>query len=193
MNEEDIHDKTVSDMVRSFEEDDKEMIKIRKTQKTSYIIDGGPEYNPKPSKNYFCKKTFWQKLKGVYYAVKLLFVEPEEFTIDSGDSQSYQKDISKELKRLAPEGSFSIHIRKNDQKYYSEYATAEDCQYDFYLTNEDDLAAIYKGKVLIRKGKVFYYDRYPIGGGPFKLDDFSDPTFKELSKAIALDIEGLVA
>ena len=61
------------------------MMKIRKTQKTGYFTDDVPVYNPKPSEIYFGKKTFWQKLKGVYYAVKLLFIEPKEFTIDSDE------------------------------------------------------------------------------------------------------------
>jgi hypothetical protein len=52
--------------------------------------------------------------------------------------------------------------------------------------------AIYGGVALVRDGKVLYYDRYPHGGGPYQVKDFTDPTFRGRAELISADIEALL-
>lgn len=51
---------------------------------------------------------------------------------------------------------------------------------------------LYPGQVLIRTGKVHFYDRYPYGGGPFKISDFENPEFRRRAEIIAENIEMLL-
>ena len=50
-------------------------------------------------------------------------------------------------------------------------------------------AGMYMGVALIRNNKVLYYDRYPMGGGPFKIKDFKDSEFRNRCKIIADHVE----
>lgn len=51
---------------------------------------------------------------------------------------------------------------------------------------------IYMGAALVRKGKVHFYDRYPMGGGPFRVSDFTSPDFRKRAELISENIERLL-
>ena len=55
--------------------------------------------------------------------------------------------------------------------------------------SEKEFGAAYTGVALVENGKVLYYDRYPLGGGPFKVNDFTDPGFKRRTELVAEHIE----
>lgn len=54
---------------------------------------------------------------------------------------------------------------------------------------EETFGASYKGVALIENGKVLYYDRCPMGGGPFKTSDFKNPSFRRKSEIVAEHVE----
>jgi len=73
-----------------------------------------------------------------------------------------------------------------------------DVPFNWYITGifpmlgERGLTHIYQGKVLVRNRKVKYYDRYPIGGGPFEVSDFTDENFRKKSEVIVKNINQLL-
>lgn len=54
-------------------------------------------------------------------------------------------------------------------------------------------SCLYHGQATIWDGKVHYYDRYPMGGGPFKISDFTDPVFRNRCEVVAAAIERILA
>ena len=54
---------------------------------------------------------------------------------------------------------------------------------------EEEFGADDKGVALVENGKVLYYGRYPMGGGPFKVSDFKDPSFRRKSEVVAENVE----
>ena len=54
---------------------------------------------------------------------------------------------------------------------------------------EEEFGAAYKGAVLVKNDKVLFYDRYPMGGGPFKVSDFEDRSFRRRSEIVAENVE----
>ncbi len=56
----------------------------------------------------------------------------------------------------------------------------------------DEDTNLYMGKALIRKGRVHFYDRYPCGGRPFRVSDFTDDEFRKRAELISHNIESLL-
>ena len=54
---------------------------------------------------------------------------------------------------------------------------------------EEEFGASYKGAALVEKGRVLYYDRYPMGGGPFQVSDFEDADFRRKSEIVVEHVE----
>ena len=54
---------------------------------------------------------------------------------------------------------------------------------------EEEFGASYQGVALVEDGRVLYYDRYPMGGGPFKVSDFKDHDFRRRSGVVAEHVE----
>src|SRR3989344_689185 len=75
---------------------------------------------------------------------------------------------------------------------------AGDIVLDWYVQAQDEMfseeegISIYKGAALVREGKVHFYDRYPMGGGPFKVSDFKSPEFRKRAELISENIERLL-
>lgn len=72
-----------------------------------------------------------------------------------------------------------------------------DMPFNFYIIAKSDFKGYdldneYMGKVLVRGGRVLYYDRYPIGGGPFKVQDFKNPEFRRRAELIVHNIDQLL-
>ena len=72
-----------------------------------------------------------------------------------------------------------------------------DMPFNFYITGKSDspghdIDAVYVGKVLVRDGHVHFYDRYPIGGGPFEVKDFASPDFRKRAELIVQNIDQLL-
>ncbi len=74
-----------------------------------------------------------------------------------------------------------------------------DTPFNFYIVGKNDLYGTnygmineYMGKVLVRDGCVHFYDRYPVGGGPFKVKDFTSPDFRRRAKLIVKNIDQLL-
>lgn len=72
-----------------------------------------------------------------------------------------------------------------------------DTQFNFYIVGKDDFSDYcvmneFMGKVLVRDGHVLYYDRYPVGGGPFEVKDFTDPDFRRRAELIVKNIDQLL-
>ena len=82
-------------------------------------------------------------------------------------------------------------VRNNPSGWHASVDEKDDCPMDYAIVNEHD-QAIYKGSVLMRNGKVHFYDRYPMGGGPFKISDFKDEEFRKRCELIATSIESIV-
>ncbi len=62
----------------------------------------------------------------------------------------------------------------------------------YSILEERGLTPLYQGKVLVRDRKVKYYDRYPIGGGPFEVKDFKSDDFRKKSEIIVRNINQLL-
>lgn len=56
----------------------------------------------------------------------------------------------------------------------------------------DGDVSIYQGSALVRDGKVHFYDRYPRGGGPFRVSDFTGLEFRKRAELISENIERLL-
>ncbi|MDO8556668.1 MAG: hypothetical protein Q7R96_05865 [Nanoarchaeota archaeon] len=56
----------------------------------------------------------------------------------------------------------------------------------------DELIDIYPGQVLVRDGQVHFYDRYPVGGGPYTIDDFGNVDFRRRATLIKENIDQLL-
>ena len=100
------------------------------------------------------------------------------------------ENFEKESVRLALDlshgsGWFGV-VRKSGDLTLDWYVRARESYFP-----ENDVS-IYQGAALIRDGKVHFYDRYPLGGGPFKVSDFTSPDFKRRAEIISDNIERLL-
>jgi len=57
---------------------------------------------------------------------------------------------------------------------------------------EEEDRSIYQGAALVRQGKVHFYDRSPMGGGPFRVCEFQSPKFRKRAELISENIERLL-
>jgi len=72
-----------------------------------------------------------------------------------------------------------------------------DIPFNFYIVGRNDFSNYgmdneYMGKVLVRDGHVHFYDRYPVGGGPFQVKDFTSPDFRKRAGLIVKNIDQLL-
>lgn len=88
-----------------------------------------------------------------------------------------------------------LNVVKNNSgwfyKKFPDYIIEGDKALEYTVVGQNDLPE-YMGEVLVRQGKVYFFDRYPMGGGPFRLNDFNDIAFKNRAKLISKSIEKLV-
>lgn len=76
--------------------------------------------------------------------------------------------------------------------YWGKYKQKNDIPVNWSITGVGEVSPEYVGVALIRKGKVHFYDRYPCGGGPFRIKDFEIPSFRKRAELIAKNIESLL-
>ncbi|MBI5065930.1 hypothetical protein HZA97_06845 [Candidatus Woesearchaeota archaeon] len=72
-----------------------------------------------------------------------------------------------------------------------------DAPFNFYIVGKNDFSGYetmneYMGQVLVRDGHVQFYDRYPVGGGPFEVKDFKSPDFRRRAELIVQNIDQLL-
>ncbi|MGC9310191.1 MAG: hypothetical protein ACP5E4_00535 [Candidatus Aenigmatarchaeota archaeon] len=87
--------------------------------------------------------------------------------------------------------------RKPNHWIYLNCVKPGDLPFNFYIVGEAEFSDYsventYMGKVLVREGRVHYYDRYPVGGGPFEVRDFQDIGFRKRSELIVKNINQLL-
>ncbi len=81
--------------------------------------------------------------------------------------------------------------------WFSGIRKSGDIALDWYVRARESYSPendvnIYQGAALVREGKVHFYDRYPMGGGPFKVSDFTSPDFRRRAEIISDNIERLL-
>lgn len=76
---------------------------------------------------------------------------------------------------------------------------AGDIPFDFhikgkskYLSEKFGIHDIYAGKILIRDRSVLYYDKNPVGGGPFKIEHLGSPELRRRAVLISNNINQLL-
>ena len=104
---------------------------------------------------------------------------------------------SVELAREFKKDSVRFSVTPDERGYFDDYAKKGDLQVRWSvltpMDGEGEDVTQYMGAALVRKGKVHFYDRYPMGGGPYRLKDFTNPEFRKRCEIIAKNIEELVA
>lgn len=97
-------------------------------------------------------------------------------------------------------GKESVQVIISPGTYYSSVAKTDDIDLRFAITEGpentcgNDGRTIYVGAVLIRNGKVHYYDRSPVSetGRKLHVSDFKDPNFRRRAELISENIERLL-
>lgn len=106
-------------------------------------------------------------------------------------------DGTRELAENFGKDCVSVALDIDVDDYWGSHLQEGDIPLNWYIIAQSDLLPevgcvhIYIGKALMRNGKVHFYDRYPLGGGPFRVSDFTNPDFRRRSERIAENIEAL--
>jgi len=90
--------------------------------------------------------------------------------------------------------TFKITINPETTNYWGEYINQADyaIKWTIIKSHIEKETPIFKGKALIKEGKVLYYDSRPCGTGPFKPTDFIDLEVKERARIICDNIEAII-